>query len=58
VGGKLKLFLVRGGRRCAWVSEPVQRHHMAWAWVSLFAVLLAFLRCMCAMGVFHDPRLF
>jgi len=63
VGGKLDCFsCVQGGeqRRKTWsVLTLFNEHHMAWAWVSLFAVCLAdFYVRLCAMGVFQDLRFF
>jgi hypothetical protein len=62
VGGGLDCFscVVAGGpRQKTWHGVSLlNEHHMAYAWISLFAVCFAdFYVRMCAMGVLHDPRL-
>jgi len=62
IGGKLDCFscAVAGGpRQKAWgLVSVLNERHMAWAWVSLFAVCFAdFYVRMCSMGVITDPTL-
>ena len=63
VGGNVNCFsCVRGGRARfeAWRGvSALNRHHMLFAWCSLFSVGLTdvYIR-LCAMGVIHDMRLF
>ena len=63
VGGNVNCFsCVRGGRARfeAWRGvSALNRHHMLFAWRSLFSVGLTdvYIR-LCAMGVIHDMRLF
>jgi hypothetical protein len=63
VGGKIDCFsCVKGGERSrkTWSRVSVlNEHHMAWAWLSLFAVCFAdFYIRMCSMGVFHDTAFY
>src|SRR5262245_29088072 len=60
IGGKLDCFscAVAGGpRQKAWgLVSLLNERHMAWAWVSLFAVCFAdFYVRMCSMGMISDP---
>ena len=62
VGGKLDCFscaAAGGPRQKAWgLVSALNRHHMGWAWVSLFAVCFAdFYVRMCSMGAISDPML-
>lgn len=63
IGGRVDCFsCVRGGRATfeAWRGVSVlNRHHMLWAWCSLFSVALTdvYIR-LCAMGVIRDIRIF
>jgi hypothetical protein len=62
VGGRVDCFscVVAGGpRQHVWTAASwLNRHHMAWAWWSLFAVCFADLYVrLCASGVIHDPVL-
>jgi len=63
IGGKVDCFsCTRGGRARydAWRGvSALNRHHMLFAWCSLFSVALTdvYIR-LCAMGVIHDLRLF
>jgi hypothetical protein len=62
IGGKLDCFscAVAGGpRHKAWAGvSRLNEHHMGYAWWSLMAVCFADLYIrLCAMGVWHDPRL-
>jgi len=59
VGGRVDCFscVVAGGpRRRIWQGASwLNSHHMAWAWLSLFAVCFAdFYVRMCSLGVIHD----
>ncbi|HYU00041.1 MAG TPA: hypothetical protein VEK85_06665, partial [Gemmatimonadales bacterium] len=63
IGGQVDCFsCARGGkaRFQAWRGvSALNRHHMLFAWCSLFSVALTdvYIR-LCAMGVIHDVRLF
>ncbi len=63
IGGNVDCFsCVRGGRARfeTWRGvSALNRHHMLFAWCSLFSVALTdvYIR-LCAMGVIHDVRLF
>ena len=60
VGGMLdRLSAAPIRQRLYNVSSWLNRAHMRWAWFSLFGVALTDLYIrMCAMGIWHDVRLF
>ncbi len=60
VGGYLDELAKRPARKVAYdCASCLNRWHMRWAWSSLFSVAFAdFYIRMCAMGIWHDVRLF
>jgi len=62
IGGRLDCFTCSASTRARhglWGGVSVfNRHHMAWAWISLGSVALTDLYIrLAASGVFHDPRI-
>ena len=60
MGGYLDQLARRPARKAAYdCVSCLNRGHMRWAWASLFGVAFADLYVrLCAMGIWHDVRLF
>jgi hypothetical protein len=60
IGGRLDRMSESPARKAAYdCSSCLNRRHMRWAWCSLFSVAFSdvYVR-LCAMGIFHDFRIF